>query len=121
MRYMLTYNDRPVGEVNVFRRGLYYDIKCRLKMLNDKRIRLICVSETGESDLGVCVGYGMGQELNRLVPIKSIGSELMKFYLTSNKGYRECYIDENKVFPYIEELESSVVLRDSRGWKIRLL
>ena len=109
--FEIIYDCFSVGHVWVARQGLYYNIKCCIWVRGLNKPHLIAKSESGETDLGVCLRYKHGFCLERILPIKSVGTELQEFYIQQDHTISECIISENMPFVFLEKLNSAVLLR----------
>lgn len=79
--YPVSYQGKPVGKVQVLRKGLYYSFHCRCRMESDIVCRLIAKWANGWENLGIPVPEGDGLELNRRLPAKRLGEEHLEFML----------------------------------------
>lgn len=79
--YPVSYQGKPVGKVQVLRKGLYYSFHCRCRMESDIVCRLIAKWANGWENLGIPVPEGDGLELNRRLPAKRLGEEKPEFLL----------------------------------------
>lgn len=83
--YPVFYQGRPVGKVQVMRKGLYYSFHCRCRMESGVVCRLIAKWADGWENLGIPVPEGDGLELNRKLPAKRIGEEQPEFLLVPHE------------------------------------
>lgn len=120
LKFTLSYSGKTVGKVCVVRLGMYYDIECRFTNNGAGRFHLIAVSDSGETDLGVCVRCASCFELKRRLPIKSVGEGLRQFYITSDVNEITYPISPNKPFPLIDRLESAILVIKGNEKRIRL-
>ena len=74
--YPVSYQGKPVGKVQVLRKGLSYSFHCRCRMESDIVCRLIAKWANGWENLGIPVPEGDGLELNRRLPAKRLGEEI---------------------------------------------
>lgn len=79
--YPVFYQGRPVGKVQVMRKGLYYSFHCRCRMESGVVCRLIAKWADGWENLGIPVPEGDGLELNRKLPAKRLGERKPEFWL----------------------------------------
>ena len=118
--FKLIYNHTEVGRVLIMRQGLYYNIKCIIQKPSVDRPHLIAISENGDIDLGICVQTAMGFSLERLLPIKYVGTSLFQFYILPDCGNTVANISEDAPFLFVERLGNAVLRRNGENIEIAL-
>lgn len=119
MVFPLSYGEKSVGSVFVTKRGLYYDIKCRFNQRTGGMFRLIAVSDNKEIDLGICIPYDQQLGVDMCIPIKTVGKQLCKFYITScDETLKGICISSDKPFDHIAQLEDAVLCVKGNDKKI---
>lgn len=114
MNYVIFLDNKPFGNAEVEKVGLYWHIRCRVHLKTQAFYRLILFSEKGETDLGLCVQMGSGFGINTAVPIKKAGCELNQFILRKeNTNSIGCF------YPIIEGQTFANIIDIPRGRFVR--
>ena len=80
-RYEILQGGQVQGTVTVEKRGLYYRFSCRCRLSGEVMHRLVAVTETGRTDLGVCVPMDGVFGVEKRIPCKQLGSGTPEFQL----------------------------------------
>ena len=114
--YSVSLGDRPVGKVEVRRKGLYYHFHCRCRLPEDSISRL-CVScgEERES-LGILAPLDGGFGLDTKLPAKRFGPGKPVFSIMPNKqksfgSFAPVYPEEP--FSYMADLKRGYLSRQN--------
>ena len=77
----ITYDGAPVGTAKLEKHGLYYKFCCRCAMPDDGlyRIHILCGNE--REDLGICIPMDDLFGMDKAVPVKRFGEQLLQFEL----------------------------------------
>lgn len=119
MKYELQYRNKPVGNVVVKKTGLYYEIECCFLENRRKRFNLIAVSSNREVNLGECRLDDAQFRMTRYLPIKSVGGELVRFYIIAFENTGDgCSVFVDRAFPYIDKLEGAILIIADKEKKI---
>ena len=121
MKYDLQYRNRSVGNVVVNKTGLYYEIECCFTENTKRRFNLVAVSSNGEVDLGECRLDDAQFKMTRYLPVKSVGRELLRFYIIAVEDIKSGYpVFGDKPFPYIDKLEEAILIIANGEKRIRI-
>jgi len=80
--YPVFYEKKQVGLAKLFRRGLYYQIRCKCRFLQKQVYRVYVLAKDHSVDLGICVPEEDGFVLNKLIPANRLGDGEYTFYAT---------------------------------------
>ncbi|MBO5868879.1 MAG: hypothetical protein J6Q54_08230, partial [Oscillospiraceae bacterium] len=116
--FSLLYNGVNIGEVEVYREGLYYRIKTRFKISQNGYYQLCVWGDSGVRKLGLCVPYGeiFGTEVT--IPSNRILGEIHYFFLEHKGGI--CYhpVFEDRPFRYLKSLEKAFLIFCEGSWQL---
>ena len=94
------------GRVCLEKKGLYYNIDATCSDENREKLHLIAESNDGCTDLGILIPDGRGSKLKRVLPIKQIGTENLRFHLR-NAENPLIEVQADKPFLCLEQLENA--------------
>lgn len=105
-----------VGKGAVEREGLYYRFICRCRLRGEQMYRLVAFCEDSQVDLGLCVPCQGGFGLEKRVPVKKLGSGVIRIRAVPRiKEADNMFIplDQEAPFPYLDRLnEANLQIRD---------
>lgn len=126
--YEVYQNGRAVGTVQMNRRDLFYYIRCLCRPEKPGMYRLAAETNTGRTDLGICVPMGECFGVETRVSCKRFGEGKPEFQLLQNRAEPSHHfypVDPKKPFHHISSLKygifgrqnghAGVILRDSEG------
>jgi hypothetical protein len=79
MEYPICLGGEEVGRSTVEREGLYYGIRCRLKLTGKVLCKILVSCGGREADLGIPVPEGSWFLLEKRIPVKRLGEGTMEF------------------------------------------
>lgn len=107
-RKLDVYLDHQVaGFGEITKQGLYYNFHCRCKLADNKVYRLTAVCGERTVDLGICVPYEDGFGVDKRVSIKTIGTDKIGMYLSTEQEKNDrtfVALNEEKPFEAMEYL-----------------
>ena len=117
--YLVAYQGKTVGKVQVIQQGLYYRVICRCQVPQSPILRLYGVWEDKRENLGVVLPAEKGAALDKKILAKRFGQGQVQFQLCQGAGNlagRFVPISPEEPFEYIERLKTSFL--ESRQGKI---
>ena len=112
-----------MGKVQLIRQGLYYRVICRCRCSDDQVRRLYAVWNDSRENLGVLVPEEDGFLLDRRIPAKHLGSDGLKFILSSGGHCREGMlvpVSPEEPFAYIDRLKHAFLETENGKIQIRI-
>lgn len=112
--YEVRMGDRPVGEVRVERRGLYYHFSCRCTLSGEVMHRLWLRCGGKETDLGLCVPMDGSFGTEKRISVKQCGEGKPEFILRAKQTeIRGNFIplSPEEPFRYIHRLQNAYLER----------
>ena len=112
--YVVTFGNRPCGNVQVVKQGLYYRFICRCQLAGDILFRLRVSCGGCREDLGILVPTDGGFGLEKRIPVKYFCQGLPEFKLYAHVEEPEgkfVPIVPEEPFSYIAKLKSSYLVR----------
>ena len=114
MEYGVAMGDHRIGEAEVFREGLYYRIRCRVRLSGKVLCKVLVSCGTREDNLGVLVPEGDAFVLETRIPVKRLGEGELRFRVlprhTELKG-RFVPLAPEEPFRYLSRLKDARLVR----------
>lgn len=108
--YQIRQGDRTCGTVTVDKQGLYYRFSCRCQLTGEVMHRLVMVTESGQTDLGVCVPMDGSFGVEKRLPCKKAGTGTPEFQLVpkhERMGGRFVPVYPEEPFAYLSKLKGA--------------
>ena len=121
--YEVMYGNDAIGKVQVIPQGLYCRIICRCRGTHEQVLRLFADAQGHRENLGVLIPEGDGLVLDRKIPIKRLGGEKLRFYLSSGCGCDGSHfvpICPEEPFLYISRLKTAFLESEQGRVGIRI-
>ncbi len=112
MNFPIFFENRTVGEVQVQKKGLYYQFACQCTPPDHDIYRIVISCGNTEQSLGICVPDGKHFALSKQMPMKSIRDGEWEFYLRPKDAVNNIVaaVSEDAPFPLLDKLEHSSLL-----------
>lgn len=108
--YEIKQGDKVIGTVTVEKQGLYYRFSCRCRLTGEIMHRLVAVTGSGRTDLGVCVPMDGCFGVEKRVPCKKLGEGKPEFQLLpKHEGMRGRFVPvyPEEPFAYMTKLKDA--------------
>lgn len=108
--YEVYFGSELAGKVQLLRQGLYYRVICRCRILGDQVYRLYAVQGDRRENLGVLVPESDAFFLDKKIPVKRIGDETPRFFVSSGNACprgKFIPISPEEPFLYIDRLKNA--------------
>lgn len=79
--YPVSYQEEPVGKVQLLKKGLYYSVEIRCRRVTQEICRVAARWPGGWENLGIPVPEGDGLRLAKKIPVKRMGEGPWEFLL----------------------------------------
>jgi len=99
--YDVCFNDRVIGTTEIIKRGLYYHITCKCS-LEEGVYRVFAQSENGTVLIGVFYPKDGCYEIDKMVSIKSLGTNIHSFCINPVKTQRCSFYKVHPDQPFAE-------------------
>ena len=108
--YLVASGNENIGNVQVQRQGLYYQIRCRCCLTGCIRYKLLASCGENSADLGICVPKDGVFGVDTKIPIKRLGEGTLSFRLVPRHSKVEgsfVPISPDEPFSYIRQLQNA--------------
>lgn len=108
--YCVYFQNKLIGESQICRNGLYYQVFCRCDQPGNDIYRLVGIGEKGELDLGVCIPEKGKLVVNKNVPVNRFPVGMEHFELKANNTTETdkfIAVKQDEPFLYISKLVSA--------------
>jgi len=97
------------GTVRVTKEGLYYRFSCHCQLSGEVMQRLVVLTDSGRTDLGVCVPVGDGFGVERKLPCKHFGKNPQFHLCPKHEGMKGKYVPiyPEEPFAYMTKLKNA--------------
>ena len=114
--YPVISGNETIGKVQVLRRGLYYQIRCRCDISGAVKYKLTVGCGENTLDLGLCIPYSDGFGIDTSVSVKQLGEGELNFRLVPKHHKldgRFVPVSAEEPFAYIRQLQQAHLARQN--------
>lgn len=108
--YPVMLGKEEIGQAQVIRQGLYYQIRCRCKLTGEVMHRLVLIAEDQEENLGIPAPEGAWFCLTKRLPVSRISGRILHIHARPRSAVlRESFIPlkPEEPFLYLQRLRDA--------------
>ena len=117
--YPVLFEDTNVGEAQIVKEGLYYNVHCSCKLSNDAICRLYLYNDAEKIDLGILIREQGEYVVRTKIAAKRLSHTNVVFRVISPnhiRGKDQIAIKPAEPFPCLAQLEQLRLIRQSDGF-----